>query len=245
MQRVDAMWNAIAYNDNRKFAFRTIHQKWLHPDHYFNTANELHSYIVRHKIVDVHVKALDDGGGREWIIDADYKNWTSDDDLMLKIRIGATAFLLFFGEHHVSRVMFSGNRGFHLWLRFTDKFKTTATNSVRTNRFVVFQRPARVDQANVRAGSFIYAVQRAIQLYKSEVPEKEAQLDMSALTLLYWPDVDKNIFCNSKTQIRAPYSYNYKGVKFSRCITNELLDKIKEYQQNVSFADSQLVDDER
>ena len=228
LERVNRMWDAIAYNDSRKFAFRTCRDTWLHPDQYFDNASQLYQYIVRSRVTDVHVKPLDDGGGREWIIDADYKNCTDEHELMLKINIGATAFLLFFGEANVSRVMFSGNRGFHLWLRFTDKFKITSPSSVRSHRYKTFEKPNKLNVSNIRPGSFVYAVQNAVQLYINEIPNKEQRGDLNKLTLLYWPDVDKNIFCNAKTQIRAPFSYNYKGVKFSRCITKDLLDKIKQ-----------------
>lgn len=72
---------------------------------------------------DVYVKLLDDGGGREWVVDVDYKNYVDEYDLMLKIYIGVTVFLLFYMEENVLRVMYIGNCGFYLWLKFIDKFK--------------------------------------------------------------------------------------------------------------------------
>lgn len=221
------MWNSIAYNDCRKFAFLTANMRWIHADKYFSNATDLYDFILKNKVIDVHVKSLDDGGGREWIIDADYKNCVDEADLMLKINIGATAFLLFYTEENVSRIMFSGNRGFHMWLKFTEKFKITSPQNVRAHRYKAFEKPTKLDSANIQPGSFAHAVQKAVRLYADEIPQKH-KTDLNTLTLLYWPDVDRDIFCNANKQIRAPFSYNYKGVKFSRCITKELLEKIKQ-----------------
>nr|BBN66051.1 late expression factor 1 [Bombyx mori nucleopolyhedrovirus] len=223
-KRVDMMWDAIAYNDSRKYAFMTVNARWIHADKYFDTAAQLYSYIVQNKVSDVHVKPLDDGGGREWVVDADYKNYVDEHDLMLKIYIGATAFLLFYTEENVSRVMYTGNRGFHLWLKFTDKFKITSAQNVRVHRYKAFENPAKLDSDCIQPGSFAHCVREAVRLY---VPHMQDS-NLDALTLQYWPDVDRDIFCNVNKQIRAPYSYNYKGTKFSRCITKELLDKLKQ-----------------
>ncbi|AKN81012.1 Late expression factor 1, DNA primase [Lonomia obliqua multiple nucleopolyhedrovirus] len=225
LKRIDMMWNSIAYNDNRKYAFLTCNSMWLHPDTYFENALELYKFILKNQITDVHVKPLDNGEGREWVIDADYKNCIDEFDLMLKIKIGATAFLLFYTEHNVSRIVFSGNRGFHCWLKFTDKYKVTSPQNVRMHRYKAFEKPAALNIKNIRPGSFAHAVQQAVHLYTNEIP-KQNGTDLSTLILMYWPDVDRNIFCNINSQIRAPFSYNYKGVKFSRCITKDLLDKI-------------------
>jgi hypothetical protein len=225
--RVNEMWNAIAYNCDRKFAFCTSASRWIHPDKYFANANDLYTFIRLNNVTDVHVKPLDDNGGREWIIDADYKKYDDEQDLMLKIKIGATAFLLFYTKENVSRVMFSGNRGFHLWLKFTGKFKLTSSSKIRLHRYKVFEKPVRIDASNIRPGSFVNAVQCAVRMYKNEIPSKFKQ-DLNELTLLYWPDVDRNIFCNYNTQIRAPFSYNSKGAKFSSCLTKKLFDTIEQ-----------------
>ncbi|USC25866.1 lef-1 [Palpita vitrealis nucleopolyhedrovirus] len=221
-KRVDIMWDAIAYNNSRKFAFMTTNARWIHANRYFDSADQLYNFIVQNKVSDVHVKPLEDGGGREWIVDADYKNCVDEQDLMLKIYIGATAFLLFYTEENVSRIMYSGNRGFHLWLKFTDKFKMTSGQNFRMHRYTAFEKPAKLESCYIKPGSFAHCVQEAVRLY---VP-KTKHLD--ELILQYWPDVDKDIFCNVNKQIRAPYSYNYKGTKFSRCITKEIVDKLKQ-----------------
>jgi hypothetical protein len=223
------MWNAIAFNSYRKFAFYTSVAKWLHPDKYFEDASELFSFIKTHNVTDVHIKPLENGGGREWIIDADYKNVKDEKELMLKIKIGATSFLFFYTKDNVSRVMFSGNRGFHLWLKFANKFQITSSSHVRLHRYRVFEKPNRLDLSKVCTGSFADAVRQAVCLYADEIPIELGTIDddLEKLILIFWPEVDKNIFCNSSTQIRAPFSYNSKGVKFSNCITQELIDKIE------------------
>ncbi|AGA16169.1 lef-1 protein [Thysanoplusia orichalcea nucleopolyhedrovirus] len=223
--RVNLMWDAIAYNDARKYAFMTVNMRWIHADKYFDGAVQLYNFIVQNKVADVHIKSLDDGGGREWVIDADYKDCVDEQDLMLKIYIGATAFLLFYTADNVSRVMYTGNRGFHLWLKFTDRFKLTSSQSVRAHRFQAFEKPSKINCNDIRQGSFAYCVQEAVRLY---VDNAQNSSDLQSLMLQYWPDIDRDIFCNPNKQIRAPHSYNYKGSKFSRCITKELLNKLKQ-----------------
>lgn len=51
-KRVDMMWDAIAYNDSRKYAFMTVNARWIHADKYFDTAAQLYSYIVQNKVSD-------------------------------------------------------------------------------------------------------------------------------------------------------------------------------------------------
>ncbi|AVA31194.1 lef1 [Oxyplax ochracea nucleopolyhedrovirus] len=225
IERVNLMWNAVAYNDSRRFCFLTTTSRWIHPKTYFNNALELHSFILKNKVSDVHVKPLDDGN-REWIIDADYKNFTSKEDLMLKINIGATAFLFFYTPLNVSQILFSGNRGFHIWLKFTDTFKLSSNKEVRENRYKVFVKPNKLDVNNIKPGSFAYCVRKAVSVYIDKIPKTDVT-DLCQLTLLYWPEVDREIFCYSSKQIRAPFSYNCKGSKFSRCILNELIEKIQ------------------
>lgn len=216
------MWNAIAYNDSRKFAFMTDQQRWLHANNYFDNATHLYSYIVKNSVSDVHVKPLNEGG-REWIIDADFKDYIDKTDLMLKINVGATAFILFFEdkEDAVQRVMFSGNRGFHMWLKFCGKFRIDAPKNLREHWYNVFKKPFRLNRNDIRKGSFADCVQRAVGMY---VDSKDCGDD---LVLRYWPDVDRDVFCNANKQIRAPFSYNYKGKEYSRCLTRQLLEHIK------------------
>nr|UIX56264.1 LEF1 [Hyphantria cunea nucleopolyhedrovirus]UIX56410.1 LEF1 [Hyphantria cunea nucleopolyhedrovirus] len=227
-EHVNVMWDAIAYNDSRKLAFMTTRQRWVHAVNPFNNAAQLFSYIVKNSVSDVHVKPLDEGG-REWVIDADFKNCVDKAELMLKVNVGATAFMLFFAdkEDAVQRVMFSGNRGFHMWLKFCGKFRMDAPKNLREHWFNVFKKPCKLDKSDIRPGSFADCVRRAVVMYISA----GGGANYDDLTLRYWPDVDRDVFCNANKQIRAPFSYNYKGGEYSRCITQQLLQHIKKNVQ--------------
>ncbi|AAC59012.1 late expression factor 1 [Orgyia pseudotsugata multiple nucleopolyhedrovirus] len=219
-ERVQMMWDAIAYNDSRRLAFMTDRPRWVHAHNFFDSAAQLFAYIVKNSISDVHVKPLEEGG-REWVIDADFKDCADKAELMLKVNVGATAFMLFFEgkEDAVQRIMFSGNRGFHLWLKFCGKFKMDAPKSLREHWFNVFKQPAKLVSGDIRPGSFADCVRRAVHMYIGDARED--------LVLRYWPDVDRDVFCNANKQIRAPFSYNYKGGDYSRCLTQQLQQRIK------------------
>nr|ALR70579.1 late expression factor 1 [Anticarsia gemmatalis multiple nucleopolyhedrovirus]ALR70893.1 late expression factor 1 [Anticarsia gemmatalis multiple nucleopolyhedrovirus]ALR71836.1 late expression factor 1 [Anticarsia gemmatalis multiple nucleopolyhedrovirus]AXE72170.1 late expression factor 1 [Anticarsia gemmatalis multiple nucleopolyhedrovirus] len=221
---VDQMWNAIAYNDSRKFAFMTTQGRWIHADRYFNSAAQLLSYMITNSVSDVHVKPLDEGG-REWVFDADFKDCANKAELELKINVGATALLLFFAdkEDAVQRVMFSGNRGFHMWLKFCGRFRMDSPKNVREHWFEVFKKPNKLAKEDIRPGNFAFSVQQAVNMYIDEMPRGS---DVCDLIVRYWPDVDRDVFCNPNKQIRAPFSYNYKGGEFSRCLTQQLLQHI-------------------
>ncbi|AAK85575.1 LEF-1 [Epiphyas postvittana nucleopolyhedrovirus] len=223
LDRVNLMWNSIAYNNSRKFAFMTLKQRWIHVDRHFDNALQLLNFINSNSVSDVHVKPLDEGG-REWVIDADFKNYVNKTELMLKINVGATALLLFFTEMHVHRIMFSGNRGFHMWLKFADGFKIGALKSVREHWYRIFEKPTRLNMRDIRNGSFAHCMQRAVNMYQDQILQSSKP---DELILHFWPDVDKDVFCNPTKQIRAPFSYNHKGTQFSRCITQQLLEKIQ------------------
>lgn len=214
------MWNCIAYNDSRKMAFMTNNQRWLHVDTLFENSEQLFNYIAKNSVSDVHVKPLDEGG-REWVIDADFKDCADKTELMLKVNVGATAFMLFFAdkEDAVQRVMFSGNRGFHVWLKFCGKFKMDSPKILREHWFNVFKKPNKLNPGDIRPGTFAHCVQRAVNMYVDGANDD--------LVLRYWPDVDRDVFCNASKQIRAPFSYNYKGGQYSRCLTQQLLKHIE------------------
>ncbi|QDL56999.1 LEF-1 [Dione juno nucleopolyhedrovirus] len=219
--QINAMWNAIAYNDSRRLAFMTERQRWVHAANSFDNAAQLFEYIVKNSVSDVHVKPLEDGS-REWVIDADFKNCADKAELMLKVNIGATAFMLFFAdkEDAVQRVMFSGNRGFHLWLKFCGKFRMDAPKSVREHWFNVFKKPCKLNKSEIRPGTFADCVRRAVGMYIEGGGGDD-------LVLRHWPDVDRDVFCNASKQIRAPFSYNYKGGEYSRCLTQQLQQRIE------------------
>ncbi|BBD51506.1 late expression factor 1 [Samia ricini nucleopolyhedrovirus] len=222
-ERIDLMWNAIAFNDRRKFAFLTNKQRWMHPNRHFDSAAQLLDFIVANAVSDVHVKPLDEGG-REWVVDADFKNCADQTELELRINVGASAFLHFFAdkEDAVQRVLFSGNRGFHLWLRFCGRFRVDASKAEREFWFGVFKRPSKLVPADIRPGNFAYSVRQALGMY-ADVADDEC-----SMVVRYWPDVDRDVFCNPTKQIRAPFSYNYKGNQYSRCLTQQLFKRIAE-----------------
>nr|AGS47865.1 late expression factor 1 [Ectropis obliqua nucleopolyhedrovirus] len=216
MKRAKLMWNNVAFNDCRTYAFLDVTQKWHHPTLYFENFEKFYNYLRQHRISDVHVKPLPDNGGREWVVDVDIE--ATDCELMLKTKISVAkvAFVKFFGTN-VTRIMYSGNRGIHVWLRI-DKFRMNADKSVRQRYFDVFVMPKKIVLNEILPNSFVWCVQSAFeedeirlmlkQLYKGQV------VDASTLIKDFWPAVDKHIFCNLN-QIRAPFSYNSKGKKFS------------------------------
>ncbi|QEI03701.1 LEF-1 [Rachiplusia nu nucleopolyhedrovirus] len=202
---VKQMWDSIAFNDNRKYAFSGQGVRWFHPDRHFANSDELYEYIKSQNISDVHVKALDEKNGREWVIDVDFKV-KSKEELDLKIKIATTTFKLFFGNS-ITRIMHSGNRGIHVWLRI-DRFPMSASKKQRERYYKVFEKPQIISMNRINKGSFIYCYKTAI--------ESISELDPTVETLhQYWPTVDKHVFCTF-AQIRAPFSYNYKGHCFSR-----------------------------
>ncbi|AHD25623.1 lef1 [Choristoneura murinana nucleopolyhedrovirus] len=219
-ERVDMMWKAIAYNDSRRLAFMIKPRRWVHASSPFKNAAQLYSYIVKNSVSDVHVLPLDEGG-REWVIDADFKDYANKTELMLKVNVGATALMLFFAdkEDAVQRVMFSGNRGFHMWLKFCGKFRMDAPKKLREHWFGMLNKPCKLNSGEIKPGNFIYCVRQAVEMYIDNADDNSI--------LHYWPDVDRDVFCNASKQIRAPFSYNYKGGEYSRCLTQQLLQHIK------------------
>ncbi|QED40642.1 LEF-1 [Chrysodeixis includens nucleopolyhedrovirus] len=204
-ENVQRMWNNIAFNNSRKYAFNCQGQRWFHPDRYFESSDDLYNFISANSISDVHVKALDDNLGREWVIDVDFKVKTKE-ELDLKIKIATRTFKKFYGEN-LSRIMFSGNRGIHVWLRI-DRFPMSSTKEHRERYFKIFEKPNVIQMNKIVDGSFIACYKSAIESISELEPNIETLHE-------YWPEVDKHIFC-TYAQIRAPYSYNYKGFCFSK-----------------------------
>ncbi|AKN80614.1 Late expression factor 1 [Perigonia lusca single nucleopolyhedrovirus] len=217
--QIELLWNAVAYNTQREFAFMTEQKQWFHPKCFFRDSDELYEYVVQRNLADIHVKALDNGVGREWVIDVDFKDETTS-MLNLKIDIATAACVDFFGRNNISRIMHSGNRGIHVWLRI-DKFRMSANKNFRERYFKVFVPPKQICIDKIRQGSFAYSVrqgllkyQKSIQLQMNMDDDNVFNRRLAELMLLFWPLVDKHVFCNLN-QIRAPYSFNCKGNKFS------------------------------
>lgn len=204
--QIELMWNSVAYHDCRRFAFFDG-SRWHHPDKYFNDVEEFAAFIERYRISDVHAKPLDNDGGREWVIDVDV-DACNEVDLDIKIRVATASFKHFFGEN-IARVMHTGNRGIHVWLRI-DRFPIRASKQTRERYYKVFVPPAELDcNTALTEGCFAASFMKAVSELKACCNHKPL--------LNWWPAVDKHVFCNN-SQIRAPYSYNYKGKKFSTLI---------------------------
>lgn len=203
--QIQLMWSSVAYRDCRQFAFFDG-SRWHHPKRHFNNVEEFATFIERNSISDVHTKPLDDNGGREWVIDVDVEA-CDDAELELKIRVAIGTFKNFYGEN-VARIMHTGNRGIHVWLRI-DRFPMRASKSHRESYYKVYVAPEQLDCSALVEGCFAESFVRAVR-------DLGASCDHKPL-LSWWPTVDKHVFCNN-TQIRVPYSYNYKGKKFSTLI---------------------------
>jgi DNA primase catalytic subunit len=203
-QQIALMWESVAYRDCRRFGFFNG-RRWFHPEQHFADVHEFGKFIENNHISDVHAKALENDGGREWVIDVDV-DAVNEADLQLKIRVATATFLNFFGEN-VARIMHSGNRGIHVWLRI-DRFAMNASKQLREKYYKVFVVPKESDLAELAQGCFAAAYVRAV----GEISECRDKPLLS-----FWPTVDKHVFCNLN-QIRVPYSYNYKGKKFSHLL---------------------------
>lgn len=172
------VWDSVAFNDKREYAFFDG-VKWYHPSVYFDSFQEFYAHLVQHQISDIHVKALDDGGGREWVVDVDFKE-TCPKRLALKIAVAADTFKHFYGDN-VSRVMHSGNRGVHVWLRI-DRFRMSAPKAFRQRYYKLFEPPKRVAIERIRPGCFVYSLKATMlkhaaairRLYNVEITADKA-----------------------------------------------------------------------
>ncbi|UOQ18893.1 LEF-1 [Olene mendosa nucleopolyhedrovirus] len=215
-EQTDLMWNSIAFREHRHFAFFDGARRWEHPQRTFATSAELHDYLCANSISDVHVKPLPDNGGREWVLDVDFEADTEPELLDLKIRVACRTFAAFFGNN-VARILHSGNRGVHVWLKLNE-FRPSADKSLRERHYKAFVKPTTVDLTQIAAGSFIGCLRAALrspEIKAAVARHFAAPIDEARLILELWPPVDKHVFCN-RTQIRAPFSYNYKGKKHQR-----------------------------
>nr|WUR10858.1 LEF-1 [Calliteara abietis nucleopolyhedrovirus] len=216
-EQVLLMWNSIAYNNCREYAFFDG-VCWHHPKRTFETFQLFYSYIIDCAVSDVHVKALPDNKGREWVVDVDFKE--SDERVLeLKIDIAAKTFCAFFGES-VARVMHTGNRGIHVWLKI-DRFRINVDKQCRNKYYKAFVKPKVIVLNKIARGSFVYCLKTTLESATIKVAIGQLtpgiKLSIEKQLHYYWPEVDQHVFCNL-TQIRAPYSFHYKGDKFSKCL---------------------------
>ncbi|WBB27185.1 LEF-1 [Mythimna sequax nucleopolyhedrovirus] len=201
--QLELMWNSVAFRDCRKFAF-SDGKHWYHPDQHFDNIDDFGKFIRGRGITDVHAKPLENNGGREWVIDVDVEA-ADETELNVKIKVAAATMSNFFGDN-IARIMHSGNRGIHVWLRI-DRFPMHASKQYREKYYKVFALPKELDDTtDLPEGCFALAYRKAVQQI-SECRNKPL--------LSFWPTVDKHVFCNL-TQIRVPHSYNFKGKKFSK-----------------------------
>ncbi|QYC92730.1 Late expression factor 1 [Trabala vishnou gigantina nucleopolyhedrovirus] len=217
--RARLMWDSIAFNDSRPFCFFDG-KHWHHPRTNFRNFEEFYKYLIDVNVSDVHVKALPDNGGREWVIDVDFDE-KNEQMLKLKISVAHKIFRHFFGDN-VSRIMYSGNRGIHVWLKI-DKFPMSADKSTRAKYYKIFTLPKNIMLNEIKRGSFIYSVKSVIESYQvindiKKIFKTNGKID--ELIVQFWPVVDGHVFCNLN-QIRLPFSYNCKGKKFSEELNSE------------------------
>ncbi|AGR56887.1 lef1 [Hemileuca sp. nucleopolyhedrovirus] len=215
--RVKQMWNSIAFNDCREFAFFDG-IKWYHPKIYFS-CDSFYDYLCSNAISDVHVKPLPNDGGREWVIDVDFKD-TDENVLNFKIDLAKRIFVHFFGSDGIARIMHSGNRGIHVWLKI-NKFRMNADKAVRCRYYKVFVKPkASIELNRIENGSFIHSIKTVLEtddiraMIKKLYDNNKNEFDIKELLKEFWPPVDQHVFCNLN-QIRVPFSYNFKGKKYS------------------------------
>lgn len=221
--RLLKVWTSVAYNDDRYWAFMRADGAWRHTDSELSTERTFPTFghferaVRRLDARDIHVKRIVDGG-REWVIDVDHHD-ADPEKIALKNAIAHLTFQTFFA-HNCERVMFSGNRGVHVWLS-ADEFSRDADKAARTRYYDrILERPASINRVLVRPGSldrcFLDSladpwVQREmVRLYPHISPA-----DTGRVLKEFFPCVDKQVFVSTK-QIRAPYSYNTKGRGYSR-----------------------------
>ncbi|QHB21793.1 lef1 [Artaxa digramma nucleopolyhedrovirus] len=216
------MWDAIAYNTCRQYVFFDGKQ-WLHCKTFFENFAHFYRFLCKNNVSDVHVKAVSDNGGREWVIDVDFKDKNSD-TLKAKIAVAHKTFKHFYDDS-VARIMHSGNRGIHVWLKI-DRFRMNADKQLRNRVYKTFVKPKIIILKKIQPGSFMYSLRTALEsediramLTKLHTNETCQQIDydcrLKQLMNDYWPEVDAHVFCHLN-QIRAPFSFNSKGKQFSR-----------------------------
>nr|ANS71007.1 late expression factor 1 [Lymantria dispar multiple nucleopolyhedrovirus] len=221
VEQAELMWRSIAFREHRQFAFFDgASSRWQHPKRTFDDFQEFYSYLCSQSISDVHVKPLPDNGGREWVIDVDFEANTPPSLLDLKIRVAVRTFVAFYGNN-VARVLHSGNRGVHVWLKI-DAFRLAADKELRRKHYKALAKPTKISTQEVRAGSFIGCLRDVVRdpslLADARRHFGGERVEESQLLLELWPPVDEHIFCNATTQIRAPFSYNYKGRQHQRLL---------------------------
>nr|AMQ35665.1 PxGV-Corf53 protein [Plutella xylostella granulovirus]AMQ35782.1 PxGV-Korf53 protein [Plutella xylostella granulovirus]AMQ36016.1 PxGV-Torf53 protein [Plutella xylostella granulovirus] len=217
------LWNSVPYREFRYWAFVKDNGTWLHSDSKYSTKQtfatfeEFYNFVCGLQAKDIHVKQTI-MGGREWIIDVDHSD-TESEIIELKNVIAHCFFKNFFGNS-CTKIMFSGNRGLHVWLNSDDFDMDTSAKKRLYYLKCVFQKlPKRLNYNLLRdksIGKHFFNVFEN-EYVKRQIAKLYPNIKMSnkdALLKEFFPNVDAQVF-GSKKQIRAPYSYNSKGDKYS------------------------------
>ncbi|AAM70264.1 late expression factor 1 [Phthorimaea operculella granulovirus] len=217
------VWSSVRFNQSRYWAFVLENGTWRHTDKntgskVFNNFDAFRNYVKQNGVVEIHVKQTIDNG-REWVIDVDHKD-TDPRIVELKNMISHATFEKFFGENCV-RIMFSGNRGLHIWLDH-NQFDYRACKNVREYYYdTVLKPPDVIIREFVNKGSLHDCFLRSfenewiVRTICTLFPNIKMD-DTSALIKNFYPNVDRQVFVTLK-QIRAPYSFHPKSKRFN-CI---------------------------
>ncbi|AAP85699.1 lef-1 [Adoxophyes orana granulovirus] len=212
------MWNSVRYKEDRFWAFMTANGSWVHSNVTYADFDKFYEAVRLHKAQDVHVKMLVDGA-REWVIDVDHDE-NDFEKIKLKNMIAHATFSYFFGDN-CTRIMYTGNRGLHIWLD-EEQFDMRAVYELRMFYYenilkvTNFNIPRNLYQNRSMGDCFFRSVQNnkwIVRQIKNLYPHLNCD-NHAALLKEFYPHVDKQVFVSNK-QIRAPYSYNSKGKRFS------------------------------
>ncbi|AIS92065.1 late expression factor 1 [Erinnyis ello granulovirus] len=216
------VWTSVAFKEDRYWAFVKTNGTWLHSDSQhskhktFQTFDEFCAYCKHNDVKDIHVKRLVDDS-REWVIDVDH-NETNYEKIKLKNMITHCMFQKFFAGN-CAKIVYSGNRGLHIWLDRKD-FDIKASKVVKTYYYdsmlttpktivAPFVQPDSLHECFLKTFDNMWIRRNIHKLYP------HINLDnTTTLVKEFYPYVDKQVFVSNK-QIRAPYSFNTKGNKFS------------------------------
>nr|WPN08685.1 lef-1 [Cnaphalocrocis medinalis granulovirus] len=218
-EQLEKIWYNMAYRQDRHWAFLTAQNIWVHTDNKkrFTSFNSFQKYVWDLQVQDIHVKYLIDNTSREWIIDVDH----ADQDprrVNLKNMIAHATFGPFFGPN-ITRIVFSGNRGLHIWLN-AEEFCMKMTRDIREYYYdMMLKPPTIISNIMIKPNSlYHHFLQSFNNLWiKREIVSLYPDInfnDTQKLIMEFFPYVDRQVFVSTK-QIRAPYSYNSKGKKFS------------------------------
>ncbi|UXX41868.1 lef-1 [Psilogramma increta granulovirus] len=221
-EQLKRVWMGVAFKEDRYWAFMKSNNSWYHSDSKYSKQKTFSSYELfydfckQNDVQDIHVKMMVDNS-REWVIDVDHDD-IDYEKIQLKNMITHATLKSFFA-HNCSKIVYSGNRGLHVWLN-RNEFDIKASKRIRTYYYdSMLIKPKTIIAPFIHPGSlhecFLKAfdnmwIRRNINKFYSHI-----KLDnTTALVKEFYPYVDKQVFV-STNQIRAPYSYNTKGNKFS------------------------------